>query len=92
MDHNHQLLIDLGFELVGEWQLKFDQLSFQINRHQKEKNILYALVESKDILYIGKSTQTLYPRVNGYKNPGPTQSTNINNHSRIKKIWNRISE
>lgn len=36
-------------------------------------------------MYIGKSTQTLYKRMMGYKNPGPTQSTIINNNARIKK-------
>jgi len=85
MDNNLQKLIDLGFELVGKWRLRLDQLSFQISQYQEKKNILYAFVESGKILYIGKSTQTLYQRMNGYKNPGPTQSTNINNHSRIKE-------
>jgi hypothetical protein len=84
MENNLQSLLDLGFESVGEWKLRFDQLSFQIDRYKEKKNILYAFVGDGKILYIGKSDQTLYQRMNGYKNPGPTQSTNINNHSRMK--------
>jgi hypothetical protein len=36
-------------------------------------------------MYIGKSTRTLNERMNQYKNPGPTQTTNIRNKQKIKE-------
>jgi hypothetical protein len=37
-----------------------------------------------DLTYIGKTTRTLRARMSGYRNPGPTQSTNIRNNERIR--------
>jgi hypothetical protein len=45
--------------------------------------VLYAFVVDQDVVYIGKSTQTLAGRLNGYQKPGPTQRTNIANHARL---------
>jgi hypothetical protein len=37
------------------------------------------------IKYVGKSTTTLKQRMQQYKTPGPSQSTNIENNANIKK-------
>ena len=88
MDNELEFLAKLGFELVGEWSLKLNCIDFQLQKHKDKTNILYAFAVDKKVMYIGKSTQTLYKRMIGYKNPGPTQSTNINNNARIHKILN----
>ena len=36
--------------------------------------------------YVGKTVQSLAKRLSGYKNPGPTQTTNIKNNAHIKKL------
>ncbi len=40
-------------------------------------NILYAFISNGEVLYVGKTTQSLKTRMYGYQNPGPTQKTNI---------------
>ena len=85
MEDNLQRLLELGFGPAGEWQLKSGQLSFQLDRYREGKNILYAFVANGQVLYIGKSTRTLYERMNNYKNADSTQRTNIKNYSRIKE-------
>lgn len=84
-----QVLLSLGFEEAGEWILDENSLSFRLSRHKNERNILYAFVAQGNVKYIGKTTQTLYKRMNGFKNPGPTQSTNIRNHHRIVDLLER---
>ncbi len=81
-----QTILDLGFERVGEWFLEKSTLHYRIDKNEAERNILYAFVVQEEVYYIGKSTQTLSWRMNGYRNPGPTQITNLNNHARIKDI------
>jgi hypothetical protein len=83
---NKQFLLDLGFEEIGEWIIEAGTLQFILRHYQNNSNILYAFIAQSEIKYIGKSTQTLLGRMNGYKNPGPTQSTNIKNNSRIKEL------
>jgi hypothetical protein len=36
----------------------------------------YAFVVGQTVKYIGVAKNTLYARMNGYKNPGPSQETN----------------
>ena len=63
-----------------------DSLVFVLTLLEDKKNILYAFVSEGKIKYIGKSVQYLKARMNGYKNPGPTQNTNIKNNKKIKEI------
>jgi len=81
-----RFLLSIGFEEVGEWLLEDGSLQFVLTRHGDERNILYAFFAQEEVKYIGKSNQTLSGRMNGYKQPGPTQSTNINNNARIKDL------
>lgn len=50
------------------------------------RNILYAFVMGDEFMYIGKTTQTPRARMAGYKNPGPTQSTNVWNNTQIREL------
>jgi hypothetical protein len=63
MSNDLEFLSNLGFELVGEWILKFDTIDFRLQRHQEKNNILYAFLVDEKIMYIGKSNQTLYKRM-----------------------------
>ena len=40
-------------------------------------------------MYVGKSVQTLSTRMYGYKTPGKTQTTNINNNRRILDLLSK---
>lgn len=59
-------------------------LRYELHQHRTARNILYAFIAQGEVLYIGKSVQTLAGRMNGYKMPGVTQRTNIANNARIK--------
>ncbi len=81
-----QTLIELGFEIAGEWQLSETVLTCSLTQHATESSILYAFVSAEQVLYIGKSVRTLSQRMYQYQRPGPTQRTNIRNHANIKQI------
>lgn len=81
-----QFLLTLGFEEVGAWFLERNTLQFRLAKNENEQNILYAFVVQGIVKYIGKSTMTLRARMNGYRNPGPTQTTNLNNNARIREL------
>jgi hypothetical protein len=82
LDH----IIDLGFIQIGEWFLSSSKLNFQLFNNRNETNVLYAFTSKEDVLYVGKTTQTIYRRMMGYKSPGPTQRTNIRNHANIQDL------
>ena len=86
---SRQFLLEFDFENVGEWLFEGSSLQFRLSQHSNEQNILYAFVAQEEVKYIGKSNQTLAGRMNGYKNPGPTQSTNINNNTRIIELLHK---
>jgi len=77
-------LISMGFEQVGQWFWDGDDLNFELTKHAKERNILYAFVVDGDVKYIGKSTQTLHKRIYLYKNCGPSQRTNIRVREKLR--------
>ena len=78
-------IITLGFEKVGRWFWEDDDLNFELSRHAKEKNILYAFVVDGKVMYIGKSIQTLHKRIYLYKNCGPSQRTNIRVRDKLRE-------
>ena len=53
---------------------------------QPASTVLYAFIHHDHVLYVGKTTQTFTKRMMGYKNPGPTQYTNIKNNANIKAL------
>ena len=79
-------LLEIGFEPAGHWLLESDKLKFELTRHSTQTNILYAFVCDGQVKYVGKTVRTLKMRMSGYKNPGATQTTNINNHRRICEL------
>lgn len=76
-------LISIGFEHIGNWRFINEALSFVIERHGTQTNILYAFVCDGEVMYIGKTIQKLSLRMQGYKTPGVGQPTNIRNNKRI---------
>jgi hypothetical protein len=85
-------LLALGFMKAGQWVFSGNGISFNLTEISSLSNFLYAFVIDSEIMYIGKSTQTLCRRMYGYKNPGLTQKTNIrindliHDHLRNNKI------
>jgi hypothetical protein len=79
-------LLEIGFEPAGHWVLENEKLNFELTRHSSQKNILYAFICDGQVKYVGKTVRALSVRMSGYKNPGPTQATNINNHKRIREL------
>jgi hypothetical protein len=64
-------LLDIGFEPAGHWLLKDGELVLELSNHSSQRNILYAFVSDGQVKY---------------RKPGRSQTTNINNHERIKKL------
>lgn len=79
-------LLEIGFEPAGHWMLDNDKLKCDLIRHSSQRNILYAFVCDGQVKYVGKTIRTLAARMAGYKTPGRTQTTNINNHKRIREL------
>jgi hypothetical protein len=80
-----QRLKNMGFHLCGEWKLDNNRLKCDLVDCANAKNVLYAFVCEEQVLYIGKTVQSLRKRINGYQTPGPTQSTNIKGNKLIKE-------
>jgi hypothetical protein len=76
-------LLQIGFQVVGQWVLIDGELSLQLDKMEDESNLLYAFVVDGYVRYIGKTTRSLNNRMKGYLKPGPTQSTNIKNRKNI---------
>lgn len=76
-------LLAIGFEVIGHWSLKESNLNFLLEKHADRRNALYAFANGTEILYIGKTRKSLNERMYQYKNPGPTQKTNITNHKNL---------
>jgi hypothetical protein len=84
VDDKLKRLDAIGFTRAGCWLLSGQGLAFDLSNHTNARNILYAFVAAGQLMYIGKTVQALRNRMAGYKTPGPSQSTNINNHNRIR--------
>ncbi|MCK4532459.1 GIY-YIG nuclease family protein [bacterium] len=83
---NINKLVNMGFRCVGQWELKNENPIYILKEAANLKDILYAFVCDKEILYIGKSVQTLNKRLYGYRNPGPSQTTNQKGNKAIKEL------
>jgi hypothetical protein len=79
-------LTQIGFLPAGQWHLRDDRLDLELTRASEQKNVLYAIVCDDEALYVGKTTQTLRRRLNGYLRPGSTQATNVRNHRSIVEL------
>lgn len=79
-------LLEIGFDPAGHWLLDGEVLRYELARNSTQRNILYAFVSDGQVMYIGKTVQTLARRMSGYKQPGATQVTNIRNHENIRSL------
>jgi hypothetical protein len=59
----------IGFTLAGRWSLMDGQLAFELDQLGSARNVLYAFVVDGQLMYVGKTTQTLHSRMGGYKSP-----------------------
>ncbi|MEW6183909.1 MAG: hypothetical protein AB1500_12190 [Bacillota bacterium] len=78
---------DYGFTTVGKWKLGNSKsgIDYSLN-NLKNKRVIYAFSEGSTIKYLGVcGSYTLSKRMSGYKNPGPSQTTNIRIAANIKK-------
>jgi len=78
-------LINIGFEEKGHWILdKTAKFKLTISDNDLNcKKVLYAFIIDNEIMYIGKTIQTIRKRFYGYINPGNTQVTNIRINEKI---------
>ena len=76
-------LLAFGFQYVGHWVLRDDDLLPVLDRPCDAKYILYAFVSEGSVKYIGQTFGSLSKRLKGYSKPGPTQITNIKNHQYV---------
>jgi hypothetical protein len=77
-----------GFRKAGEWCLAGDTPRCNFSLHKSEQHVLYAFVSGHSVLYIGKSRQPLFKRLNGYSWPtktGQGQSTNKRGNKRLRE-------
>jgi hypothetical protein len=51
-------LLQIGFEQVGVWRIRGDQLALELTRMAGQRNVLYAFVHGGAVLYVGKTTGT----------------------------------
>lgn len=76
-------LLEIGFECCGHWILEGEHLRCEQLKHKSTPRVLYGFAVDGEVVYIGKTVQSLERRMAGYRRPGPTQSTNIRNHAKI---------
>lgn len=81
--------MNIGFVPVGHWTLQNNTIKYSLTSHHTTTNVLYSFISNGDVKYIGKTIMKLYKRMNGYQNPGLTQSTNIRVNAIIKSFLNQ---
>jgi hypothetical protein len=81
-EENLRELLKLGFRQIGTFFLKRQELQFILTSCKNDTGS-YAFVVDGEVKYVGVTSNTLYARMNGYKNPGPSQETNKRINPRI---------
>jgi hypothetical protein len=74
-EQNLAELLKLSFQHAGDFFLEGNKIRFFLNSHKNDTGS-YAFVVDQVVKYVGVTKNTLYARMNGYKNPGPSQETN----------------
>lgn len=87
-------LIALDFRLAGHWEMSNTVLRLVLPPPMPSaQDLLYAFAVDGELAYIGKTTQGLVRRMQGYRSPPATAerggSTNINNNRRIVEALSR---
>jgi hypothetical protein len=88
MTTNMNRLVKVGFEPAGHWLLTGSSLELILHTAMaQETNVLYAFAVDGFLAYVGKTTQSLKKRMQGYKSPASNGnrggSTNIRNNRNI---------
>lgn len=73
--NNMEKLENIGFIKVGAW-IRDSNLNHTITKHLDERSLLYSFISDSEVIYIGKTADTLRNRMNGYRNAGKSQRTN----------------
>lgn len=76
-------LLQIGFEQVGSWRLRGQELALELTRMNGQRNVLYAFVQDASVLYVGKTTGPLESRMGGYLRPHSSQRTNVRNNQAL---------
>jgi len=89
-------LTGIGFRRAGHWELTNGVLRLVLPPPlPASQDLLYAFVVAGVLAYVGKTTQGLVKRLQGYRSPPASAerggSTNINNHRRIIEALGRVS-
>ncbi|MDF1666713.1 MAG: GIY-YIG nuclease family protein [Planctomycetota bacterium] len=77
-------IVEIGFKSYGFWSMDGAGIRANLENPLSELSILYAFSADGELCYIGKTIQGLVKRLNGYRNPSPSQSTNIRVNALIK--------
>lgn len=76
-------LLEIGFELAGEWLLDGAEPHIELSRYASAANVLYAFASGGELLYVGRSGRSLRLRMDGYVQGGPPRSTRARNRERV---------
>lgn len=76
-------LLEIGFELAGEWMLDEQDVQIELQRYGNAANVLYAFASYDELLYVGRSGRSLQLRMDGYCNGGPPRTMRARNRERI---------
>jgi hypothetical protein len=87
-------LYAIGFRSAARWIISGQSLSYEFHEETRLQlcplfdvsNALYAFCRNDDVLYIGKTTQSLRRRMLGYCRPGQSQGTNLRCNSNIREM------
>jgi hypothetical protein len=79
-------LLQIGFEQVGSWRLRGQELALELTRMNGQRNVLYAFVQDAAVLYVGKTTGSLESRMGGYLRPHASQRTNVRNNQALLQL------
>jgi len=69
-------MLRIGFRKVGEWLKTTKGIAYKLESQAPHPNTLYAFFVNGEVKYVGKTTQTLKGRLQGYATPSATQRTN----------------
>jgi hypothetical protein len=70
-------LLEIGFIKVGYWELVNNTLHYHLDPEVKnQENVLYCFSSRGRVKYIGKTIMQFWVRMEGYKYPGESSSTN----------------
>lgn len=91
-------LLAIGLEDAARWQIDGKKLKTVGEKKARWRhlcavpNTLYAFCCGDEVLYIGKTTQTLTKRFVGYCDPGNGRATNYKCHQGIRELLPRGKE